>query len=133
MGSGPNWGRRHSAWRWKIEQAEKAQKIADELCCEAWNERLHQLGGPLQPSPSIRAAISGGYAWLRVECSACQQNAWIDLRKVRRPPETWIWQLEGSLACSVCRERVRFPPRTKIECLCQHDMQFGVGRHEERD
>ena len=69
-----------------------------------------------------------------VRCGTrCQQNAWLDLRKVRRPPETWIWALEGSLACSVCRERVRFPPRTKIECLCQYDKQFGARRHDERD
>ena len=131
--NGRSWPQRLGAWRWKQDAAETAQKHADKLACEAWNERLLQLGGPLQPSPSIRAAINGGYAFLRVECTACQQSAWIDLTKVRRPRETWIWQLEGSLACSLCRERSKFAPRTRIEMLCESDRQTGPSRFEARD
>ena len=131
--NGSSWGRRHSDWRIKNDLAKRAQKRADEFCCEAWNERLRLLGGPLQPSPSMRAAINGGYPFLRVECSACNQHAWVDLTKVRRPRETWIWQLEGSLACSICRERSKFAPRTKIEMLCQRDRELGASPHQDRN
>jgi len=117
----------------KEEEARKAQQVADRLACEAWNERLAKLGGPLRPSPTIRAAVNGGYAFLRVECTACQQSAWVDLAKVRRPPDTWIWQLEGALACRLCRERSKFPPRTRIQMLCEQHGQLGALRHEDRD
>ena len=116
----------------KDDEAKRAQQLADRLCCEAWIERLRQLGGPLQPSPSIRATISGGYPFLRVECIACQQNAWVDLRKVRRAPETPVWKLEASLVCAHCRRGTRFPPRAKIEMLCEYDGQIGA-RHQDRD
>ena len=130
--NGSSWGTRHLAWRIKRDAAESAQRHADKLACEARNERLTQLGGPLQPSPSLRAAVNGGFRLLRVQCSACQQNAWVDLTKVRRRPETWIWQLEGSLACQHCRQRSRFAPRTKIEMLCRADKEMGSSPFEER-
>jgi hypothetical protein len=38
--------------RIKDDAVEKAQQAADRLACKAWN------GGPLQPSPTLRAAIS---------------------------------------------------------------------------
>jgi len=131
--SGHSWSKRHAEWRFKQQQAEQAQQVADRLCVEAWNERLMQLGGPLQPSPSLRGAINGGYAWLRVECNACKQYAWVDLRKVRRPPGTWIWQLEASLVCEHCRRGSRYAPRARIEMLCQHEHQLGALRHQDRD
>jgi hypothetical protein len=123
----------HSDVRMKEQEARKAQQRADALACEAWNERLAKLGGPLRPSPTLRAAISGGYGFLRVECNGCQQQAWIDLAKVRRPPDTWIWQLEGALACQLCRERSKFPPRSRIQMLCERHGQLGALRHEDRD
>jgi hypothetical protein len=70
--------------RMKDEEARKAQQLANKLACEAWNARLAQLGGPLQPSPSLRAAIHGGFPWLRVECNGCQQP--------RRPGQTRAMQ-----------------------------------------
>ena len=117
----------------KDDAARKAQQVADKLACEAWNERLAQLGGPLQPSPSLRAAINGGYPWLRDECNACQQNAWVDLAKVRRPPETPVWTLEPSLSCQPCRGGRRYGPRAQIEMLCQYDKQTGAKPFQERD
>lgn len=131
--NGPSRSSRSIDVKIKDAEAKRAQQIADKLACEAWNERMLKLGGPIRPSPSIRAAINGDHPFLRVECSACQQSAWVDLRKVRRRPETWVWQLEGSLACSVCRERVRFPPRTQIEMLCSYDKQPGAKPHQDRD
>jgi len=118
--------------RSKDVDACKAQQRADKLACEAWNERMTQLGGPLDPSPSIRAAISGGFAWLRVECNGCQQQAWIDLRKVRRAPETAIHRLQRSLICSLCRSGRSFS-RAKIEMLCESARQLGPSPYQERD
>lgn len=60
--------------------AKKAQAHGDALACEAWNERVRLLGGPAQPAPSLGAAINGGFPFLRVECNACHQNAWVGLR-----------------------------------------------------
>ena len=64
MGSGPSWSQRRVSWRIK-EAAKKAQVHADALACEAWNERMRRLGGPVQPSPSLSAAINGGFPFLR--------------------------------------------------------------------
>src|SRR5581483_421002 len=104
------------------DAARKAQRLADELACVAWNERMARLGGPAEPSPSLRAAVNGGFPWLRVECNGCQQRAWIDLRKLRRAPETPICGLEGALRCSLCR-RGRSFSRAKVQMLCQFDKQ----------
>ena len=50
-------GRRQDV-RWKETEARKAQQVADKLACEASNERMVNLGGPLDPS--LRAAINRG-------------------------------------------------------------------------
>src|SRR5947209_678057 len=131
--NGPSRSRRHAAWRWKEEQAGKARKHADALECEAFNERMMQLGGPIQPSPTLGTAMNGGYAWVRVECNACQQTAWVDLTKIRRRPDTPIWKLEASLVCQVCRRGRSFAPRAKIEMLCQYDKQMGPSPFQERN
>jgi hypothetical protein len=115
--------------RIKDDAAKKAQQHANKLACETCNERLALLGGPLQPSPSLRAAINGGFSWLRVECNACYQNPWVDLKKVRRTGQTSIWALEASL-CEVCRRRRSIPPRAKIERLYQYDKQIGPAPYQ---
>jgi len=130
---GGSWSQRRIEWRFKDEAAKKAQAHADALACEAWNERMRLLGGPVQPSPSLRAAINGGFPFLRVVCNACQQNAWVDLTKVRRAASTAIWQLEASLVCQHCRRGRKFAPRANIEALCRHDREMGEPRHQPRD
>ena len=37
---------------------------ADVLACQSWNERMWSNVGPVDPSPTIDQAISGGYPWL---------------------------------------------------------------------
>jgi hypothetical protein len=132
MGHG-SWSRRRIEWRSKDEAARAAQQRADRLCCEAWNERMRLLGGPVQPSPSLAAAINGGFPFLRVECNACQQSAWVDLRKIRRPGSTWLWQLEASLVCRYCRRGQKFAPRANIERLCRTEGEMGEPRFQPRD
>jgi hypothetical protein len=99
------------------DAARAAQHKADELACRAWNVRMKEDGGPAQPSPSIRAALNGGYRFLRVQCSGCKQRAYIDLAQVKRRPGTAIWALEGGLACEPCRDRSRRAPRATLERL----------------
>lgn len=52
--------------------AKRAQQVA-ERACEALSERRSSWG-PIQASPSIRAAINSGPHYLTVEWSACQQT-----------------------------------------------------------
>jgi len=99
------------------EAARAAQRKADRLACEAWNMRMRQEGGPLQPSPSLRAAISGGFRFLLVQCEGCRTHAYVDLEAVRRPPGTPIWRLERSLACDMCRAKNNRAPRAVIQRL----------------
>ena len=113
---GPSYGRRIGELRAAADAARAAQRKADELACEAWNLQMKE-GGPAQPSPSLRAAINGGFRFLRVQCSGCKQRAYIDLEGVRRPPGTPIWRLEGSLACDLCRAKNRRAPRATLERL----------------
>src|ERR1041385_8932595 len=108
---GPSYGRRIAEIRAAADAARDAQRKADEMACKAWNMRMSQEGGPTQPSPSLRAAINGGFRFLRVQCSGCKQRAYIDLQQVKRRPGTPIWTLEGALACDLCRERNRRAPR----------------------
>jgi hypothetical protein len=108
MGSnGPSWGRRfisvHMAHEAAQRAADDAQGNADELLCAAWNEGMSLLGGPAQPSPTIRAAIAGGFPFLRVHCSnrECRRVVWIALAEIDRPADTQVHRLEGS-PCRVC-------------------------------
>ena len=109
-----------------------ARQEADRLACVAWNERMTRLGGPPDPAPSLRAAISGGFAFLRVACNGCHQQAWIDLRKLRRAPETPIDALARALICSLCR-RGRSFSRAKLQMLCQFSGEVGPDPYQERE
>src|SRR3981081_4816995 len=80
----PSYGRRMAVVRAAADAARAAQRKADELACRAWNVRMKEEGGPAQPSPSLRAALNGGYRFLRVQCSGCKQRAYIDLEQVKR-------------------------------------------------
>jgi phage FluMu protein Com len=93
----------------KKEAAEKLKEAAAETC-QAWNYRMIGFGGPVQPSPTISEAISGGFYFLEVKCRRCSTHSIIDLtavNEVRRKPETPIWKLEASLRCRHCSETLR--------------------------
>jgi hypothetical protein len=116
MGSnGPAWGRRVEL-SWARDQWLAKQREADRARCQYWNLRMSERG-PAQPSPTIRQAVHGGFPFLRVTCRGCNQTQWVDLRDVKRRPDTPIWTMEGSLACDWCRIRSTFPPKTVIERL----------------
>jgi len=105
--------------------AREAQRKADVLACEAWNERMTLDGGPAQPAPSLRAALNAGYRWLEVKCSGCRQHATIDLQAVRRRHGAAIWTLEGELACQRCRQGNKRAPRATLVRLAKQKIRTG--------
>jgi hypothetical protein len=115
---------RPSDWKTQAEltaaetAARQAQRAADELACRAWNVRVKQ-GGPGEPSPSLRAALNGGYRFLWVQCRGCKQRAYVDLTLVKRPPATPVWTLQRDLACRHCRGGNRRGPRATVERLAR--------------
>ena len=42
--------------------------------------------------------------WLEVECNRCKTRASLPLDAIRRPRDTPLWKLEGSLKCRSCRK-----------------------------
>jgi hypothetical protein len=107
-------GGRISAAKMKAESARKeaAEKLKEAAAetCRGWNYRMIGYGGPVQPSPTIAEAISGGFYFLEVKCRRCSTHSIIDLsavNEVRRKPETPIWKLEASLRCRHCAEALR--------------------------
>lgn len=115
--NGPAWGNRMVKVSEARELAAAAQRRADWFTVRAWNVRLDQLHGSVQPSPTIGQAVNSGFRYLRVSCSGCRQMGHIDLEKVRRPAETPVWHLEGALACNTCRFRGARAPRAVIDRL----------------
>jgi hypothetical protein len=95
---------------WARDQWLAKQREADRARCQYWNLRMSERG-PAQPSPTIRQAVHCGFPFLRVTCRGCNQTQWVDLRDVKRRPDTPIWTMEGSLACDWCRTRSTFPPK----------------------
>ena len=118
---GPTRNKRLETLRLAQNAASEAQRKADILACEAWNERMDLDGGPAQPSPSIRAALNAGYRLLRVKCSGCKQRAYLDLETVERRRGAPIWTLEGALACQPCRDRSARAPRATLERLAREN------------
>jgi len=97
-------------------EGEALIREADNLACQSWNERMWSDGGPAQPPPTIEQAINGGYPWLEVQCSRCQTMSSIDLVILRRPPDSFIHQLEGALRCRKC-SRAKWIPRGNLHQL----------------
>lgn len=74
---------------------------ADRLFCDAWTN-VTFWGGPTRNSPTIAQAINGDRPILWVKCRRCGLEPDIDLRLVRRPPETPVHHLEEVLFCEKC-------------------------------
>jgi hypothetical protein len=76
---------------------------ADNLACQSWNERMWSAGGPVEPSPTLSEALNGGYPWLEVQCSRCKTKRSVDLAGIRRPPDSFVHELEAVLRCKKCK------------------------------
>ena len=87
----------------RAEARRKGPK-ADQLECSAWNAIMF-CGGPAQPSPTIETALNAGYALLEAKCNRCGRLSRADLRKVRRPGDTPLHQLEAALSARTAHSR----------------------------
>jgi hypothetical protein len=85
------------------EVARKAAREADRAEAEAWSIRMEGYGGPAQPSPTIGQCLNGGLSWIEIECNRCKTRASIPLDAIRRPRNTPIWKLEGSVETDTAR------------------------------
>ena len=90
-------------------------RTADKLLAESWNERIWANGGPIDPSPTIDQAISGGYPWIEIECSRCRAKRDVDMAALRHPPTTFVHDLASRLRCSKCAKAGRRPPATLLQ------------------
>lgn len=98
-----------SSVRASAERAKEARKVADQLCCEAWNKRMLGFQGPAQPSPTIGDALNAGYCYLEVKCLGCQTHQTVALDIIRRPKTTPIHELERYMRCKDCSQVRRSP------------------------
>jgi len=86
---------------------------ADRLFCDAWTS-VTFWGGPTRQSPTIAQAINGGRPLLWAKCRRCNREPKIDLRLVRRPPDTPVHLLEAALFCEPCSDGRKFKVRADL-------------------
>ena len=79
---------------------------ADHLIGE-WNERQAKRM-PMLFSPTIGAAITAGYWFLRARCPACRTTGDVDLRKLDRHRGAAVTALTPVLSCRSCRPNAPF-------------------------
>ena len=77
---------------------------------EAWNAR-QAAHMPMLFSPTIEAAITAGYWFLRARCPACRTTGDVDLRTHRGAAVT---ALTPALSCRSCRPNAPF---AELVCL----------------
>jgi hypothetical protein len=85
--------------RASAERAREARREADELACEAWNQRMLGYKGPAQPSPALGDALNAGYRYLEVRCLGYDTHQTVALDIVRRPKTMPIHELERYMRC----------------------------------
>lgn len=91
-----------------LEQAARAHAAADAaratayaLDCAAWNTALF-IGELDHPSPTIAAAIAGGFSLLEVRCEHCKHTEMIDLALVVQPRDRQVALMRSFLYCGPC-------------------------------
>lgn len=92
-----------------VEQAITAHAAADAaraqayaLDCAAWNTALF-IGELDHASPTIAAAIAGGFPLLEVRCEHCKHTQTIDLALVVQPRDRQVALMRNYLYCSPCQ------------------------------
>jgi hypothetical protein len=78
-----------------------------------WNERQAKRM-PMLFSPTIGAAITAGYWFLRVRCPACRTTGDVDLRVLDRHRAAAVTALTPALSCRSCRPNAPF---AELVCL----------------
>ena len=80
---------------------------------ETWNAR-QAAHMPMLFSPTIEAAITAGYWFLRARCPACRTTGDIDLRALDWHPSAAVTALVPALSCRSCRPNAPF---AELVCL----------------
>jgi hypothetical protein len=80
---------------------------------EAWNAR-QAAHMPMLFSPTIEAAITAGYWFLRARCPACRTTGDVDLRKLDWHRGAAVTALTPALSCRSCRPNAPF---AELVCL----------------
>ena len=78
-----------------------------------WNERQAKRM-PMLFSPTIGAAITGGYWFLWVRCPACRTTNAIDLRTLDRHRDAAVTSLIPALSCRSCRPNAPFAELVRL-------------------
>jgi hypothetical protein len=71
-------------------------------------------GEPIDPSPTIDRAISGGFPWLEIQCSRCKTPSDVDLAALKHPPTTFVHDLASRLRRRKCAKTGRRPSATLL-------------------
>jgi hypothetical protein len=95
-------------------RATEAQVLEDaERPVAGWNERQAKRM-PMLFSPTIGAAITGGYWFLWVRCPACRTTNAIDLRALDRHRDAAVTSLIPALSCRSCRPNAPFAELVRL-------------------
>jgi hypothetical protein len=92
-----------AAWR---ELGPQIVADAERLIAE-WNKRQAQRA-PLLFAPTIGAAITAGYWFLRARCPACRTTGDVDLRTLDWHRDAVLTSLIPKLSCRGCRPHAPF-------------------------
>jgi hypothetical protein len=104
-----------------LQQAENAARRATERqihedadhLITLWNERQAKRM-PMLFSPTIGAAITAGYWFLRARCPACRTTGDVDLRTLDWHRGAAVTALTPALSCRSCRPNAPF---AELVCL----------------
>ena len=95
-------------------RATDAQVLEDaERLIGDWNERQARRM-PLLFAPTIGAAITAGYWFLRARCPACRTTGDLDLRSLDWHRDAAVTALIPALSCRSCRPNAPF---AELVCL----------------
>ena len=95
-------------------RATERQTLEDaEALVTAWNERQARRM-PMLFSPTIGAAITARYWFLRARCPACSTTGDVDLRTLDWHPDAAVTALIRALSCRSCRPNAPF---AELVCL----------------
>ena len=95
-------------------RATKKQILEDaDHLITVWNERQAKRM-PMLFSPTIGAAITAGYWFLRARCPACRTTGDVDLRTLDWHRSAAVTALAPALSCRSCRPNAPF---AELVCL----------------
>jgi len=100
----------------KRDAADKAARAEAKAVVQRWNDQL-ALGRDMLWSPTIRAALLAGMAWLDLFCPGCSTTKAIDLRTIDRHPLASVGTLVLGLRRSWCPGSAPMPKLLGLHAL----------------